>query len=151
MNESRTVATDYVYVSLDLSRVWHIARRDDVSLTLCGLVLNAHGAPGWPRTVETLNDLYGQYPAVCKSCNGKRPLPAADGIRVGATVRRASPREPQNLGVVQRILPPNGYCRVARAKVEWQNATRRFSGSTHTTSTVSIDRLILADAVSHER
>lgn len=45
---------------------------------------------------------------------------------------------PHIQGIVLAILPPNGYCRHTRAKVRWENATRRLGGSTHTISAVNV-------------
>jgi hypothetical protein len=137
------VTTTLVYVSADLSRVWHIAHRDNPIHTLCGQALITHGAVGWPRVVATAAEVYGAHPAVCRACSDARPLTPAEQITAGSRVRRADPGEPQHLGTVTRILPAT-HRLPAKAKVRWENSTHRFSGSTHTSSTVRLDRITLA-------
>jgi hypothetical protein len=136
-------SADLVYISYDLSRHWHIAHRHDLSRSLCGQRWDAHGAPGWPRTVDAADKVYGQYPAVCRECSGRRPIAPQEAIRVGTRVLRRDPRERRTVGVVVALLAATQR-QPACARVRWEQATRRFSGSTHTTSTVRIDRLIPA-------
>lgn len=136
----------YVYCSCNLSQAWHIALRDDLTQSLCGRSLNAHGAPGWPRIVETPDRLYGEYPAVCGTCNDARPLLPHERIRVGVVVRRRNQRERQNVGTVVAVLPPTSRL-PASAKVRWAYGTRRLNGTTQTTSTIQLDRLAIVEEV----
>ena len=65
-------------------------------------------------------------------------------ILVGTRVRRKSSQGRKTEGVVIRILPAT-YRLPAEAKVRWEDATRRFSGTTHTTSTMRLSNLVAID------